>query len=112
MSKNFENLNKKEFASNTLRIGVIATLLWFGALFLIPETIINQIPNSLISITSIAVIYRFMIKYQNKDIQEHLNNNGDKQSGLKVIGIAIISVIISMAFFYALIIFLPETILR
>lgn len=112
MSKNFENLNKKEFASNTLRAGIVATLLLFGILPFIPESTMDQIPNSIIPITYTSVIYGFMTKYQDKDIKEHLKNNGIKQSGWKATGIAILSFVISMVYFFALIMFLPESTLQ
>lgn len=112
MSKNFESLNKKDCAQNALKNGIIATLLLFGLLAFIPESIMDQVPNSLIPLTYTSVIWSLMTKYQDKEIKEHLKNNGVKQSGWKVTGIAILSLIISLVYCIALIMLLPESILE
>jgi len=111
MSKNFENLNNKKFALNTLIIGILATLLLFGILPFIPESILNSIPNYIIPAIYTSIIYGFMKKYQDKDIKEYLKNNGVKQSWWKAMGIAILSLIISMLYFFVLIILIPESML-
>ncbi len=111
MSKNFESFGNEVYAKNALKIGVVATLFLFSSLPFIPESIIDQVPNSLIPITYTFAIYLLMTKYQDKAIKDHIKNNGARQSGWKVTGIAILSVIISMIYFSALIMLLPESVL-
>ena len=102
MSKNFENFGNKNYAQNTLKIGVIGTLIMFGLLPFIPESIIDKIPNFLIPIFYIAIIYIFMNKYQDKMIKDHIKNGGLRQSGWKAIAIAVLSLLISLTYFFTL----------
>lgn len=111
MSKNFDYLGKKDQAGTALKIGIIATLLLFGALPFIPQNIMDRVPNYLIPIAYTSIMYGFINKYQEKDIQEHLKNNGAKQSGWKVFGIALLALLISMLYFFGLIMLLPENML-
>jgi hypothetical protein len=112
MSKNFKELGQEDHAANTLKIGVVATLLIFGGLVLVPEAVLDKLPNSLLPIVYTAVIYKFMVQYQEKDIEKHLKEKGAKQSGWKATGIAILALLISMAYFFGLFMILPESMLR
>lgn len=107
MSKNFEALNQKNYAKNTLLIGIIANSLLFGLLIIIPSSVIDQIPNSMIPLTYTSAIYGLMIKFQDKEIKENLKDDENKQSGWKVIGIVILSLIISFLYVFTLLMLFP-----
>lgn len=111
ISKNFDYLGKKEYARTSLIIGLIFTLLLFGALPFIPENVMDRVPNYLIPIAYTAIAYYLVGKYQEKEIQDHLKGNGARQSGWKVTGIAILSLIISMAYLFALLMLIPASML-
>ena len=111
ISKNFSTFEEENMARNTLMVGIILSIILFTSLMLIPEAIMDKVPNSLIPITYTAGFYAFMKKYQNKKIKEHLSNNGKKKSGWKVTGIAILCLIITVLFIIALLTYLPKNLM-
>lgn len=111
MSKNFQTLGNKESAKKTLLAGILSTLIMFGILVFIPTSVTDKIPEYVIPIVYTALISYFVTVYQGKDIQEHLKNGGRKGSGWKVIGVSILSLIISLAYFLLLFVLVPENLL-
>ena len=101
LSKNFENFGEVDDAENTMRIGIITTLLLFGLLPFIPTSIMIHIPKHLIPVVYTAAIYAFTKRHQEKDIQAHLKNSGAKHSGWDAFWVSLVSFVISFA--YALI---------
>ncbi len=111
VSKNFEALGQKELAQKVFRIGIITTIL-FGALVFIPESITDKIPNySIIPFIYTVVICCYCVQKQGEAIDEHIKNGGQKYSGWKVTGIGILSLIILLAYFFALVLLLPENLI-
>ncbi|MEK7545102.1 MAG: hypothetical protein AAB551_03145 [Patescibacteria group bacterium] len=98
LSKNFENFGKINEAEETLRIGTITTLLLFGLLAFIPESIMVHIPKHLIPVMYTIAIYAFTKKHQEKDIQTHLKNGGTKHSGWDAFWVSLVSFVASLAY--------------
>lgn len=111
ISKNFKQLNKEELASKTLRIGIIVTLVILPSILFLPEAFFELIPNSMIPLIYTTIVYFYMHTYQGKDIEAHFKNGGAKQSGWKAIGIAILSLIISLLYTFSLVMLLPLSML-
>ena len=108
MSENFKNLGNKDLAERMFKIGIISTILIFSGIAFIPENIIDKIPNELIPFTYTAIIYLYIRKFQGKNIKEHIENGGLKYSGWKVLGISILSLIVSALYLFILIMIIPE----
>ncbi len=108
MSENFKNLGNKDLAERMFKIGIMSTILLFGGIAFIPESILDKIPNEIIPFTYTTIIYLYIRKFQGKSIKEHIENGGLKYSGWKVIGISISSVIVSLLYLFILIMLIPE----
>lgn len=96
MSKNFENLGRKDLAQKTIKIGIISNLLIFGVIPFIPESIIDKVPRSVIPTIFVAIIYYYVNLFQKKNIDEHIRAGGKKYSFWKAFGIAIVSGVITV----------------
>ena len=57
VKKNYNALNQPENGRTAFIIGVIATILLFLGLFLLPESIIDRFPNKLIPAVYTGIIY-------------------------------------------------------
>lgn len=111
VSKNLETLGQKDLAQKIFRIGIISTIIIFGAIIFIPESIMDKIPYSVIPFTYTVAIGWYLAQKQGKTIDEYVKNGGKTYSGWKVIGIAILSLIISLVYIVALVFLLPENLI-
>lgn len=92
--RNFINLNKERQGLNALIISAIGTALLFWGLFLIPEHIIDKIPNALIPLIYAGIIYVIVERIQGKELKELKDNNGEFYSGWRAFGVGMISGVI------------------
>ena len=95
--KNCLNLGKEKQAVNSLIIGIVSTIFIFVGIFMIPENIIDKIPNVIIPAIYTGIIYLIVEKIQGNELKSHKENNGEFYSGWKAAGIGAISMIIIAA---------------
>ena len=111
VSKNFETFGQQNYADKALKIGIVATIAFFGLFAFIPPSITSKVPNFIIPICYLAILSNYLGKYQDKMLETHLKNGGEKYSGWKVFCIAVACLVISLAFFFTLLLALPMSIL-
>jgi hypothetical protein len=98
-SENFKSLGQPEKVKSTWIIAIISTIVIFGGAFLIPEN--SKIPNQLIPIVYSAIALGLFKKFQEKNATEHINSGGLVYSWWRVIGVAVIGLIITTAAIFA-----------
>lgn len=94
IKENFNALNKPDEGKKSLIIGIISTILIFGGLFMIPESIANRIPNQILPIIYIGIIYIIVEKIHGKILNNHKEFGNEFFSGWKAAGIGLVSLVI------------------
>ncbi|MBN1255177.1 MAG: hypothetical protein JXA50_07895 [Deltaproteobacteria bacterium] len=106
--RNFINLGNEDHGKNALVIGIISTILLFPALFLIPEHIIDKIPNYVIPAIYTGIIYLIVDRLQGKELKKHKENKGQFYSSWKATGIGAIYMLIIIAGIFGYVFFSPD----
>lgn len=78
ISKNYKVFGDDDAARNSIFIGIITTIILLGGLYLIPENIIDNIPNFLIPAINTLILNRLVEKFQGQKIKDFLSENGQK----------------------------------
>jgi hypothetical protein len=99
-SENFKALGQPEKVKLTWIITIIATVVIFGGIFLIPDNI--NIPNQIIPIAYTAIAFGLFKKYQEEKTLQHINQGGLIYNWGRVIGIGIIGLLITMLPIFAI----------
>lgn len=95
--RNYLNLGEERKAINSLLIGIFSTVLLIVGILMIPENIIDYIPNILFPAIYTGIVNLIVKKNQGDNLKSHLENNGEFYSGWKAAGISIFSAIIIVA---------------
>jgi len=91
--ENYLSLDKPNEGKKSLIIGIISTVLLFTGIFMIPESILDKVPNYILPMIYIGVIYLIVEKIHGKILNEHKENGNEFYSVWKAIGIGFISLI-------------------
>ncbi len=105
ISKNFASLRNEDAARLTMIIGVAFTFVLFTAIAFVPESTLEKVPKHLIPLAYGIIGYLIVKRYQQKDIDTHLTQGGKKGSWRVVVGVGIVSLVLTLGCF-ALIVFL------
>lgn len=100
IKKNYQSLNQPDKGSLSIKLGIISTLILFSGIFMIPEELIDQIPNALIPAVYTIIIYFIVSKTQGQYLKEHKETGGDFYSGWNAAGVGFISLLIIVAFIF------------
>ncbi len=95
--KNCLNLGNEKQAVNSLIIGILSTIVIFIGIFMMPENIIEKIPNMIIPAIYTGIIYLIVEKIQGNDLKSHKENNREFYSGWKAAGVGAVSMVIIAA---------------
>jgi hypothetical protein len=95
--ENYLSLNKPEEGKKTLIIGVIGTICFLSALLIVPEHILDQVPNQVYAIVITGIIYLIVEKLQGETLKKHKDNENEFHSGWKAAGVGFISLIILLS---------------
>ncbi len=90
IGNNYKIFGDDDKRRNSIILGLISTIVFFEILFLIPEKIINSIPNAIFPAIYTGIIYFIVTKTQDKKINEYLENGYKKASGWKAAGIGLL----------------------
>ncbi len=93
-SENFKVLGQPEKVKPTWIITIVATIVIFGGIFMIPEHI--HIPNQVIPLAYTAIAFGLFKKYQEEIATEHIEQGGLIYGWGRVIGIGIIGLLITI----------------
>lgn len=97
ISENYKALNEPDKARNTIITYIIATILLFIVLFLIPEEILDKVPSFIIPIIYTAIIGVIVEKQQGAILRSHEENGNELYSGWRAAGIGLVTVVIIIA---------------
>lgn len=100
-SENFKTLGQPEKVKPTWIITIIATIVIFGGIFLIPENI--NIPNQIIPIAYSAIAFGLFKKFQEVKSNEHINSGGLIHSWWRVIVVGLIGLLITVLPIFAVV---------
>ena len=93
ISENFKAFNETDKAKKTWIYAIIATIIIFGGVFLIPENI--KIPNQIIPLIYTAIAYYLVQHFQGQNISTHLSSGGQLYNWWRTITVGIIGLIIT-----------------
>jgi hypothetical protein len=105
---NLKILNEPQKALKALWMGILSTLILFGSVLFIPESISGKIPNQVIPLAYTLAIYYWCKQYLDLKIKKYLENGGIKASGWKAAGIGFVCLLISFVYIIILISFIPD----
>ncbi|WP_439185887.1 hypothetical protein [Carboxylicivirga taeanensis] len=107
ISKNYKRFGNENAARNSIFIGILSTILMFAGIFMIPENIIDKIPQQLIPLIYTAIIAGLVEKLQGQKIKDFLANEGQKASNWQAAGYGLIGLMIIATFIVAVIFVIP-----
>ena len=94
IAENFKAFNETDKAKKTWIYAVIATIVIFGGIFLIPDNI--KIPNQIIPIIYTAIAYYLVQHFQGKNISSHINSGGQLYTWWRTIAVGLIGLAITI----------------
>ena len=106
--ENYVKLGKQEEGNKSFLIGVFATVLLFTAIFLIPDSIIDKIPNQIFPIIYTTIVYVIVEQIHGEILRKHKENGKDFYSAWRATGIGFISAIVLMVGIFGMFHFAPE----
>jgi hypothetical protein len=106
LAKNFEFFGDKPAAKKTWII-LLVSMAIYGIYLLTPFTtqFINILP-----ILYTVIIYSYTEKLQGKILDEHIKSGGKKYSGWKVLGVGILSILVTLIYIFVLVLFIKPLI--
>jgi hypothetical protein len=104
MTENFKTFNETEKVKATWGIAIAVTALILGALFALPETLVDKIPSPVIPATYTMIAHILIQHYQKTKIADHLANGGAKHSWGRAIGVGFIGLLVTLFFVVPLIV--------
>ncbi|WP_178985630.1 hypothetical protein [Winogradskyella helgolandensis] len=108
IKENYKALNENDKGKTALIISIIATVALFGTLFLIPEAIMDKVPNMVIPAVYTGIIYLIVNKIHGTILDTHEAHNNAFYSGWKAAGIGLISLVVLMAIIFSSIFLIPD----
>lgn len=106
--ENYLSLNKPDEAKNSLLIGIISTVLLFTGVFMVPDSIMDKVPNQIIPAIYTGIILFIVAKTQGNILFEHKENGNGFYSKWKATGIGFISAIVTLVVILCVAFTLPE----
>lgn len=94
ISENFKALDKPDEGRKSLIIGILATIVLFGGIFMLPEKIADKIPRQIIPLIYTGIIWGIVEWKQGETLKAHKENENSFFSGWKAAGIGLISLLI------------------
>ncbi|MGD9994794.1 MAG: hypothetical protein AB7S69_15960 [Salinivirgaceae bacterium] len=107
MAKNFKVFGNETAARNSVFLGIITTALLFAGLFSIPESVMDQIPQSLIPGIYTLVIALLVEKLQGQQIEEFIAAEGTKASNWQAAGYGLLGMLIMGAILVTMVFAIP-----
>ncbi|MBT2564879.1 hypothetical protein J7E50_24660 [Pedobacter sp. ISL-68] len=94
IAENFKTFNEFDKAKKTWIYAIIATIVVFGGVFLIPENV--KIPNQIIPLIYTAIAYYLVKHFQGQKITSHINSGRQLHSWWRTIGVGVIGLTITV----------------
>lgn len=94
IAENFKAFNDNDKAKKTWIYAIIATVVVFGGVFLIPENI--KVPNQIIPLIYTAIAYYLVQHFQGQNISAYLNSGGQLFGWWRTIAVGLIGLAITI----------------
>ncbi|HPX04308.1 MAG TPA: hypothetical protein PLC17_00105, partial [Tenuifilaceae bacterium] len=94
---NFKTLNKRRQAVNSLIIGTFTTIIILAAVFMLPEGIIDKVPNILFPLIYSLIVYLIVERPQGEELEAHKQKGGQFYSSWRGAGIGALSIAVLFA---------------
>jgi hypothetical protein len=94
IAENFKAFNEPDKAKKTWIFAIIATVVIFGGVFLIPDNV--KVPNQLIPLIYTAIAYFLVQHFQGQNISSHINAGGQLFGWWRTIGIGVLGLAITI----------------
>lgn len=91
---NYIELGKEDDGKTALIIGIIATVLLFGGIFMVPDELMSKIPNQIIPAIYTAIIYFIVEKIQGEALNQHKANDHEFMSSWRAAGIGFLCMLL------------------
>ncbi len=97
MAQNYKTLGDEKRARRTLLYGGLITILVFGSLILLPDAVLDKVPNFLLPVVFAATAQLLVRKYQLPELELFLTSGGGKHSNWKVAGVSLVVLALEIA---------------
>ncbi|MCL6273286.1 hypothetical protein M3P19_04655 [Muricauda sp. 2012CJ35-5] len=94
IGENYKALDKPEEGRNALILGIVVTIALFTIIFMIPEHLMDKIPNQLIPLFYTFIIWGIVEWKQGDVLKAHKENGDTFFSGWRAAGIGFVSLIV------------------
>lgn len=94
IAENFKAFNDTDKVKKTWIYAILATIIVFGGVFMIPENV--KIPNQIIPLIYTAIAYYLVQHFQGQNISSHLSSGGQLFSWWRTIAVGIIGLAITI----------------
>lgn len=98
IARNFKSLGNERAANRTLVLGFAFTVVLFTTLAALPPSIGEKIPEQLIHIAYGFIGYLIVNRFQQRDIDTHLQAGGKKGSWQMIVGTGLVGAGVSFAY--------------
>jgi hypothetical protein len=99
--RNFINLGNETYGKHTLFISIAFTIILFILIILIPEHIIDKIPNALFPGIYTLIVWFVVNRYQGEALKNHKKEGGSFYSAWKAAGVGLIASVVLVAMIFA-----------
>lgn len=105
MALNYSRLGSPAASRLTWIIGLVASTVYFSAITVIPQSVLDSLPNFLFIIPQLVALYLAASYFQTEQIQEHERAGGAIASGWRSCGLGLLALPVSLAVFFGVLIF-------
>jgi len=98
IAENFKTFNETRKAQITWGITIVVTILIFGSLLALPETIVENIPKQIIPLIYTAIAFAIIQYYQKTRITDYLSDGGEKYGWGRSVCVGFIGLAITLLF--------------
>lgn len=101
-AENFKKLGQTEKVTRTWLISIMATIIIFGGIFLVPD--IDKVPNYIIPLIYTAITQWLVQKFQGAAIKSHIESGGQTYSVWRAVWIGLVGLVILIAIIFVIIV--------
>lgn len=106
--ENYLSLKKPEEGRKSLIIGIAFTIVLFGGLFMIPESIINKVPSQILPLIYSGIIYLIVERIHGTILNQHKKYKNEFFSNWKAAGVGFLSLLVLSIGIFGYIFLAPE----
>lgn len=92
--ENYLSLNKPDEAKKAFVYGLLATVAVFGFIFMMPESIMEKVPNQIVPLIYTVIIYYIVEQTQGETLNLHKELGNEFYSGWKAAGVGFVSLLL------------------